>query len=104
MFKLSRIVKEWKESGSLQAHINLCGLWDEETFLTKSGDLAMVLRVKGIDYESLDSISRDHAVKRLEAGSARFRSTRPGLSGVVQSKSAGNFPWAVCESVGEAGR
>jgi type IV secretory pathway VirB4 component len=54
MFKLSRIVKEWKESGSLQAHINLCALWDEETFLTKSGDLAMVLRVKGIDYESLD--------------------------------------------------
>ncbi len=72
MFKLSQVVKEWKESGSLQAHINLCGLWDEETFLTKSGDLAMVLRVKGIDYESLDSTSRDHAVKRLEAALRTF--------------------------------
>jgi len=67
MFKLSEIVKDWKESGALQAHINLYGFWDEETFLTKSGDLGMVLRVKGIDYESLDHASRDHAVKRLEA-------------------------------------
>ena len=25
-----------------------------KSFLTKSGDLGMVLRVKGIDYESLD--------------------------------------------------
>ncbi len=91
MFKLSRIVKEWKESGSLQAHINLCGLWDEETFLTKSGDLAMVLRVKGIDYESLDSMSRDHAVKRLEAAlrtfdprvrvyQALFKANQPAIS------------------------
>ena len=67
MFKLSEIVKDWKESGALQAHINLYGFWGEETFLTKSGDLGMVLRMKGIDYESLDHASRDHAVKRLEA-------------------------------------
>ena len=67
MFKFSKIVKDWKESGVLQAHINLYGFWDEETLLTKSGDLGMVLRVKGIDYESLDHASRDHAVKRLEA-------------------------------------
>src|SRR6266852_4547043 len=67
MFKLSEIVKDWNESGSLQAHINLYGFWDEETFLTKSGDLGMVLRVKGIDYESLD-----HAVKRLEAALRTF--------------------------------
>jgi type IV secretory pathway VirB4 component len=74
MFKLSKIVKDWKESGALQAHINLYGFWDEETFLTKSGDLGMVLRVKGIDYESLDRASRDHAVKRLEAALRAFDS------------------------------
>src|SRR5882757_6076584 len=72
MFKLSEIVKDWKESGALQAHINLYGFWDEETFLTKSGDLGMVLRVKGIDNESLDHASRDHAVKRLEAALRTF--------------------------------
>src|SRR5260370_41636759 len=74
MFKLNEIVKDWKESGALQAHINLYGFWDEETFLTKSGDLGMVLRVKGIDYESLDHASRDHAVNRLEAALRAFDS------------------------------
>jgi type IV secretion system protein TrbE len=74
MFRLSGIVKDWKESGALQAHINLYGFWDEETFLTKSGDLGVLLRVKGIDYESLDHSSRDHAVKRLEAALRTFDS------------------------------
>ncbi len=46
----------------------------KETFLTKSGDLGMVLRVKGIDYESLDHASRDRAVKRLEAALRAFDS------------------------------
>ena len=32
----------------------------------------MVLRVNGIDYESLDHASRDHAVKRLEAALRTF--------------------------------
>jgi len=72
MFDLSQIVKDWKESAALHAHINLYGFWDEETFLTKSGDLGVVLRVRGIDCESLDSTSRDHAVKRLEAALRTF--------------------------------
>ena len=36
----------------------------------------MVLRVKGIDYESLDHASRDHAVKRLEAALRAFDCAR----------------------------
>jgi type IV secretion system protein VirB4 len=55
----------------MQEQINLYGFWDEHCFLTKSGDLGTALRVGGIDYESLDSGSRDYAVKRLEAA---FRS------------------------------
>jgi type IV secretion system protein VirB4 len=67
MFKVEQITKDWKEAGSLQAHINLYGFWDEHCFLTKTGDLGSVLRVGGIDYESLDHAGRDYAVKRLEA-------------------------------------
>jgi len=37
MFKLSGIVKDWKESGALQSHINLCGFWDEEAFVVFLG-------------------------------------------------------------------
>ena len=48
-------------------HINLYGFWNQTSFLTKSGDLGMVLAVHGIDYESLDRKAQDYAVKRLEA-------------------------------------
>jgi type IV secretion/conjugal transfer VirB4 family ATPase len=71
MYKVENITKDWKEAGSLQAHINLYGFWDEHCFLTKTGDLGSVLRIGGIDYESLDHAGRDHAVRRLEAA---FRS------------------------------
>ncbi len=67
MFKVSEITKDWKEAGSLQAHINLYGFWDEHVFLTKSGDLGAALKIGGMDYESLDHAGRDYAVKRLEA-------------------------------------
>ena len=65
--RLDDITKEWKEAGSFAAHLNLYGFWDEHAFLTKSGDLGAVLRIGGIDYESLDHAGRDYAVKRLEA-------------------------------------
>jgi hypothetical protein len=42
------------------------------TFLTKSGDLGMVLRVAGIDYESLNNSEQDYAVKRLESALKGF--------------------------------
>jgi type IV secretory pathway VirB4 component len=71
MVKVEHITKDWEEAGAFQAHINLYGLWDEHCFLTKTGDLGAVLRIGGIDYESLDHAGRDYAVKRLEAA---FRS------------------------------
>jgi type IV secretion/conjugal transfer VirB4 family ATPase len=71
MLRTDQIMKDWKEAGSFPAQINLYGFWDEHSFLTKSGDLGAVLRIGGIDYESLDHAGRDYAVKRLEAA---FRS------------------------------
>ncbi|WP_260705125.1 VirB4 family type IV secretion system protein [Edaphobacter flagellatus] len=67
MVRVEHITKDWKEAGSFPAQINLFGFWDEHSFLTKSGDLGAVLKIGGIDYESLDHAGRDHAVKRLEA-------------------------------------
>jgi len=71
MHRIESITKDWKEAGSFAAQINLYGFWDEDCFLTKSGDLGIALRIGGIDYESLDHAGRDYAVKRLEAA---FRS------------------------------
>src|SRR6202789_3189726 len=67
MLKVDTITKDWKEAGSFPAQLNLYGLWDEHCFLTKTGDLGAVLKIGGIDYESLDHAGRDYAVKRLEA-------------------------------------
>ena len=71
MVKIEHITKDWREAGSFPAQVNLYGLWDEHSFLTKTGDLGAVLKIGGTDYESLDHAGRDYAVKRLEAA---FRS------------------------------
>ena len=67
MLRIDRVIKPWRESGALNAQINLYGFWNDEVFLTKSGDLGVVLRVRGVDYESLDHAAQEYAVKRLEA-------------------------------------
>src|SRR5512140_2204477 len=72
MLRLDRVVKPWMESGALTAHINIYGFWNDEVFLTKSGDLGIVLRVRGVDYESLDQTAQEYAVKRLEAALKTF--------------------------------
>ena len=72
MLRLDKVIKPWKESASLNDHINLYGFWNETTFLTKSGDLGMVLSVPGVDYESLDHAEQEYAVKRLEAALKAF--------------------------------
>ena len=72
MLRLDKVIKPWKESAALNDHINLYGFWNETAFLTKSGDLGMVLSVSGVDYESLDRSEQEYAVKRLEAGLKAF--------------------------------
>jgi type IV secretory pathway VirB4 component len=62
----------WKESAVLNAHINLYGFWNETAFLTKSGDLGMVLSIPGVDDESLGRSEQEYAVKRLEAALKAF--------------------------------
>jgi len=72
MLNLARVIKPWKEADALSAHINLYGFWTETTFLTKSGDLGMVLSVAGVDYESLDNDEQQYAVKRMESALKAF--------------------------------
>ena len=44
MLRLNRVIRPWNESGALNPQINLYGFWNEQAFLTKSGDLGMVLK------------------------------------------------------------
>jgi type IV secretion system protein TrbE len=72
MLRLDRVIKPWKESAALNAHVNLYGFWNDTTFLTKSGDVGVVLRVTGVDYESLDRSEQEYSVKRLESALKAF--------------------------------
>ena len=72
MLRLDKVIKPRRESAALNDHINLFGFWNETAFLTKSGDVGMVLSVPGVDYESLDHAQQEYAVKRLEAALKAF--------------------------------
>ena len=74
MLRLHKVIKPWKEAAMLNDNINLYGFWSETTFVTKSGDVGMVLSVPGVDYESLDYNSQDYSVKRLESALKSFGS------------------------------
>jgi TraM recognition site of TraD and TraG/CagE, TrbE, VirB family, component of type IV transporter system len=67
VFKLSQITKDYREAAPLSTHINLFGFLDEEIFLTKSGDLGIVLGIPGVDYECLDSNTIENLTRRLTA-------------------------------------
>ena len=72
MLRLDKVIRPWKESAALNDHINLYGFWNETTFLTKSGDLGIVLSISGVDYESLDRSEQEYAVKGWKQRSKRL--------------------------------
>ena len=72
MLRLDKMIKPWKEASALNNHVNLYGFWNATTFLTKSGDLGMILSVPGVDYECLERTAQDYGVKRLEAALKAF--------------------------------
>ena len=67
MIRVGQIAKEFLESGSLSSLIRLFGLVDDQTFLTKGGDLGVVFRVAAVDAECLDHAQRDQIARRFEA-------------------------------------
>jgi hypothetical protein len=67
MLRIDKAIKPWRDAAALADHINLYGFWNDTAFLTKTGDLGMVLRVTGVDYESVDHAQQEYArlVSRL---------------------------------------
>ena len=67
MFKLDQITKDYREAAALCSQINLFGFLDEETFLTKTGDLGVVVSISGVDCECLDANTIENLTRRLTA-------------------------------------
>ena len=61
------IRREYDEAGSVNALLALWAFVDDGTFVTKAGDVGVVYRLQGQDYEGLDHAQRRHVVHRFEA-------------------------------------
>ena len=72
MLSLQRIFKNYQEVGALNGQVNLYGFMSDQVFLTKTGDLGVILEVHGVDYECLDGSSIDAFTKRLESALRLF--------------------------------
>jgi type IV secretion/conjugal transfer VirB4 family ATPase len=72
MLRLKRIFKNYEETGALADQVNLYGFLGPEVFLTKTGELGLILEVRGVDYECLDGVSIDGLTKRLESALKLF--------------------------------
>jgi type IV secretion/conjugal transfer VirB4 family ATPase len=70
--KIRRILKDYEESGALNALVNLHAALDDWTFLTKSGELVVFLRVTGTDAECLEPIEIDQIVRRFSSALRTF--------------------------------
>ena len=66
MRRLSQIVRDYRDAGAISTLINLYGFVDDAVFLTKSGDLGVVLALRGVDYECLDPDQREAVTRRFE--------------------------------------
>ena len=72
MFNLKRLFKNYAETGSFSEKLNLDRFIASDQFLTKSGDVGMILEVCGVDYECLDHNTIDNLTKRLESAFKLF--------------------------------
>jgi type IV secretion system protein VirB4 len=72
MLNLKRIFRNYEETGSLSAMVNLFGFIGPEVFLTKSGEAGIVLEFEGVDYECLDVASVEALTKRFESALRLF--------------------------------
>ena len=71
MVKVSRIATDYTEAGAMNSLIGLWGFLSEgdqdSTFLTKGGEVGVVIRVEGVDAECLDHPQIDQIARRFEA-------------------------------------
>lgn len=66
MVRISRILKDSRDTGALNTLIALWGFVDDSVFLTKAGAVGAVYRLQGGDFECLDHAQRQAVAHRFE--------------------------------------
>ncbi|MBY0495041.1 MAG: hypothetical protein K2Y23_12585 [Cyanobacteria bacterium] len=67
MLSLSRVIRDYRDAGSVNELLAIWGFVDEQTFLTKAGHVGVVYRIGGIDLEGLSHAERRSIVHSMEA-------------------------------------
>src|SRR5262245_24774991 len=68
MVRIGRILRDYQDAGSVNGLLSLWGFVDDWTFLTKAGQVGLVYRLRGVDYEGLSHPQRQTLAHRFEAG------------------------------------
>jgi type IV secretion/conjugal transfer VirB4 family ATPase len=64
--RVSQIVRDYEQAGAMNTLINLVGFVDDRAFLTKSGDLGILLALEGRDPDCSDASQREAVTRRFE--------------------------------------
>jgi type IV secretion system protein TrbE len=70
--ELTRILKDYQESGAVNSLVSVLAAIDDHTFLTKSGNLVAILATPGLDYECLDPSTMQQITHRFESAMRIF--------------------------------
>ena len=67
MVRVSRILRDYNDAGSVNTLLAPWGFVGESTVLTKAGHVALAYRVRGIDVDGLTHVERHTSARRMEA-------------------------------------
>lgn len=96
MVSVGRILRDYRDAGSVNGLLALWGFVDDTTFLTKSGHVGVVYRVRGVDYEGLSHPQRQALAHRFEAA-VRLLDDRCRLYQYLLKRTVAPFVMSACE-------
>lgn len=95
MVRVSRILRDYTDAGSVNSLLGLWGFVDDSTFLTKAGHVGIVYRLRGANYEGLSHAERRGLVHQVEA-TLRLLDERCRLYQYVVKSMVARFHAAPC--------
>ena len=97
MMDMRRILRDYRDAGSVNGLLALWGFVDDTTFLTKAGHVGVVYRLRGVDFERLSHPQRQSLVHRFEAG-LRLLDEHCRVYQFLSKRTVGPFVSAPCDA------